>query len=110
MISQIQTTEQINRAINTGEPVLIYFSGENCSVCKVLKPKIEQEVIKNFPKFKLYEVKTDISKELTSQFTVFSIPTVLIFFDRKEFKRYGRNMSIPLFIEELERPYNLMCE
>lgn len=110
MISQIQTTEQINSVINTGEPVLIYFSGENCSVCKVLKPKIEQEVIKNFPKFKLYEVKTDIYKELTSQFTVFSIPTVLIFFDRKEFKRYGRNISIPLFIEELERPYNLMCE
>lgn len=110
MISQIQTTVQINNAINTGEPVLIYFSGENCSVCHVLKPKIEQEVIRNFPKFKLYEVKTDIYKELTSQFTVFSIPTVLIFFDRKEFKRYGRNMSIPLFIEELERPYNLMCE
>jgi thioredoxin 1 len=110
MISQIQTIEQINSVINTGEPVLIYFSGENCSVCKVLKPKIEQEVIKNFPKFKLYEVKTDIYKELTSQFTVFSIPTVLIFFDRKEFKRYGRNISIPLFIEELERPYNLMCE
>ena len=92
MISQIQTTEQINSEINTGEPVLIYFSGENCSVCKVLKPKIEQEVLKNFPKFKLYEVKTDIYKELTSQFTVFSIPTVLIFFDRKEFKRYGRNI------------------
>lgn len=110
MISQIQTIEQINSVINTGEPVLIYFSGENCSVCKVLKPKIEQEVIKNFPKFKLYEVKTDIYKELTSQFTVFSIPTVLIFFDRKEFKRYGRNISIPLFIEELERPYNLMRE
>lgn len=110
MISQIQTIEQINSVINTGEPVLIYFSGENCSVCKVLKPKIEQEVIKNFPKFKLYEVETDIYKELTSQFTVFSIPTVLIFFDRKEFKRYGRNISIPLFIEELERPYNLMCE
>ena len=110
MISQIQTIEQINSVINTGEPVLIYFSGENCSVCKVLKPKIEQEVIKNFPKFKLYEVKTDIYKELTSQFTVFSIPTVLIFLDRKEFKRYGRNISIPLFIEELERPYNLICE
>ena len=110
MISQIQTTEQINSVINTGEPVLIYFSGENCSVCKVLKPKIEQEVIKNFPKFKLYEVKTDIYKELTSQFTVFSIPTTIIFFDKKEFKRYGRNMSIPLFLEEIQRPYNLMCE
>ena len=110
MISQIQTIEQINSVINTGEPVLIYFSGENCSVCKVLKPKIEQEVIKNFPKFKLYEVKTDIYKELTSQFTVFSIPTTIIYFEKKEFKRYGRNMSIPLFLDEIKRHYELMCE
>ena len=90
--------------------MLVYFSGENCSVCKVLKPKIEEEVLKQFPKFKLFEVKTDLNKEITSHFTVFSIPTTLIFFDSKEFKRVGRNMSEALFIEELKRPYHLMCE
>jgi thioredoxin 1 len=106
----IQKLEQIQNSINTSNPILVYFSGENCSVCKVLKPKIEEEIIKNFPKFELFEVKTDLDKEITSHFTVFSIPTTLIFFDKKEFKRYGRNMSIALFIEELKRPYNLMCE
>ena len=59
---------------------------------------------------KLLEVKTDESLELTAQFMVFSIPTTIIYFDEKEFKRYGRNMSVPLFIEELKRPYNLMSE
>lgn len=107
---EITSKEQLEKEISENDAILLYFSGENCSVCKVLKPKIEEEVLKNFPEFRLYEIKTDIYKELTSQFTVFSIPTVLIFFDRKEFKRYGRNISIPLFIEELERPYNLMCE
>jgi thioredoxin-like negative regulator of GroEL len=107
---QATNLQQIQNSINTGEPVLIYFSGENCSVCKVLKPKIEEEVSQNFPKFTLFEVKTDLYKELTSHFTVFSIPTTLIFFDTKEFKRVGRNMSVSLFIEELKRPYNLMCE
>ena len=106
----VQKLQQIQNSIDTGEPVLVYFSGENCSVCKVLKPKIEEEVSKNFPKFQLYEVKTDLDKEITSHFTVFSIPTTLIFFDKKEFNRYGRNMSVALFIEELKRPYNLMCE
>ena len=101
---------QIQNSINTGEPVLIYFSGENCSVCKVLKPKIEQSVKKEFSRFVMYEVKTDLYKELTSHFTVFSIPTILVFFDTKEFRRYGRNISISLFIEELKRPYTLMCE
>ncbi|MDX9960200.1 MAG: thioredoxin family protein [Aliarcobacter sp.] len=106
----IDNLQQLLNNINTGEPVLVYFSGENCSVCKVLKPKIEEEVLKQFPKFKLFEVKTDLNKEITSHFTVFSIPTTLIFFDTKEFQRVGRNMSVALFIEELKRPYNLMCE
>ena len=106
----VHNLQQIQNSIDTGEPILVYFSGENCSVCKVLKPKIEEEVSKNFPKFQLFEVKTDLDKEITSHFTVFSIPTTLIFFNTKEFKRYGRNMSVPLFIEELKRPYNLMSE
>ena len=109
-MKQIEKLDELQNRINTGNPVLVYFSGENCSVCKVLKPKIEEEVKKAFPKFELFEVKTDFDKELTAHFMIFSIPATLIFFDSKEFNRYGRNMSVPLFIEEIKRPYNLMCE
>ena len=109
-MTHITNQEQLQNSINTGNPVLIYFSGENCSVCKVLKPKIEEEIKKAFPKFELFEIKTDLDKEITAHFMIFSIPTTLIFFDKKEFKRYGRNMSVPLFIEEIKRPYDLMCE
>ena len=77
---------------------------------QIVKPKIEEEKKKAFPKFGLFEVKTDFDKELTAHFMIFSIPATLIFFDKKEFKRYGRNMSVPLFIEEIKRPYDLMCE
>lgn len=107
---QIQSQEELKQNIDSKEPILIYFSGENCSVCKVLKPKIEEEVKINFPKMKIFEVKTDESLELTAQFMIFSIPAIIVYFDAKEFKRYGRNMSISLFIEDLKRPYNLMCE
>ena len=109
-MKQVQNLQQLQNSINTGVPVLVYFSGENCSVCKVLKPKIEEEIKKNFPLFETYEVKTDIHKEITSHFTVFSIPTMLVFFDKKEFFRKGRNMSVPMFIEELKRPYDLMTK
>jgi thioredoxin 1 len=106
----VENLEILQNSINTGNPVLIYFSGENCSVCKVLKPKIDEEVKRNFPLFEIYEVKTDLHKEITSHFTVFSIPTMLVFFDKKEFFRRGRNMSVPMFMEELRRPYNLMMK
>ncbi len=100
--------EEIKNLINTGEPVLLYFSGENCSVCKVLKPKIDTEVSKQLPKFNLVEIKTDEQLELSREFSIFSIPTTIIYFDKKEFKRYGRNMSVQLFIDEIKRPYELM--
>ena len=107
---QIENLEELQNSISTGNPVLIYFSGKNCSICKVLKPKIEEEIRKKFPRFKLFEVKTDIYIELTAQYMIFSIPTTIIYFDKREFKRYGRNMSIPIFIEELKRPYTLISE
>ena len=109
-MKQIESLAELQNNINTGNPVLVYFLGENCSVCKVLRPKIEEEVKKSFSKFELFEVQTDLDKELTAHFMIFSIPTTLIFFDKKEFKRFGRNMSVPLFIEELKRPYYLMSE
>lgn len=96
--------------INTGQPVLIYFSGQNCSVCHALKPKIFQAVAKNFPKIEALEVQADIYKEIASHFTVFSIPTILLFLDKKEFKRVGRNISVNAFIQEIKRPYNLFCD
>ena len=107
---QIKNLEEIQNNINTGRPTLIYFSGENCGVCQVLKPKIEEEVKKNFPLFDIFEIKTDLHKEITSHFTVFSIPTTLVYFDKNEFFRKGRNMSVSLFIEELKRPYNLLTK
>lgn len=106
----LSTKHDINNSISTGEPVLIYFSGVNCSVCKVLKPKIEESISKNFPRIKQFEIKADLHKEIASNFSVFSIPTIIVFFDSKEFFRKGKNISIQQFIEELKRPYNLFID
>lgn len=102
---QVNNLDEILEIINTGNPVLIYFSGKNCSVCEVLKPKIETEVKLAYPNIKLLEVKTEANPTITSHFTVFSIPTMLLFLDTKEFKRVGRNISVQGFIQDIKRPY-----
>ena len=107
---QISTKSEIEDKISSGNPVLIYFSGENCSVCKVLKPKIQEQISKNFPKIEVFEIKADLYKEIASNFSVFSIPTILVFFDSKEFFRKSRNLSVSLFIDELKRPYTLFMD
>lgn len=106
-MQEVKTLDLLISKINTGDPVLIYFSSQTCSVCHILKPKIESIVHKEFPKMEILEVKADLYKQIASHFTVFSIPSILVFFDKKEFKRYGRNISIDLFVEEIKRVYKL---
>ncbi len=106
----ISTNSEVENIIKKEPAVLLYFSGESCSVCKVLKPKIEQELSRSFPKIRVYEIRADLSKELASKFSVFSIPTILVFFDSKEFFRFGRNISISKFVEDIKRPYDLFVE
>ena len=54
---QIENEKELKKVISENQAIILYFSGDNCSVCKVLKPKIETEVSKNFPKMKLFEIK-----------------------------------------------------
>ena len=46
--------------------------------------------------------------ELASYFNIFSSPTILVFFEGKEFKRYGRNISLDIFNSELKRLYEMV--
>ena len=55
-MTQIENEKELKKAISENQAIILYFSGDNCSVCKVLKPKIETEVSKNFPKMKLFEI------------------------------------------------------
>ena len=107
-MTQLSTLDELNDCIRTEKSVLIYFSSQNCSVCSVLKPKLEEELSNVFTQMKLYEVKADHHKEIASSFSVFSFPTLLVFLDGHEFFREGKNISIHQFIENLKRPYTLL--
>jgi thiol-disulfide isomerase/thioredoxin len=101
------TKEQLNVEIKTNEALMIYFSGIDCGVCEVLKPKVKELLDKNFPKIKQLYISANEYQESAASLNVFTIPTLLIFLDGKEFIRKSRNLSIIGLKEELKRPYDL---
>ncbi|MDF1574673.1 MAG: thioredoxin family protein [Bacteroidales bacterium] len=90
--------------------VLIYFSSEACSVCKVLRPKVKELLKKHFPRMTALYVDIEKSPVISGQFRVFTIPTILIYFDGKEQVRYSRNISMQQLEQSLSRPYQLVFE
>jgi thioredoxin-like negative regulator of GroEL len=98
----------LNNIIQDNKACLIYFSGENCGVCKALQPKIKDTFNKNYPLIKQYHLDIEEYKEFAISLNVFSMPTILVFLDGKEFIRKNRNMSVDGLIEDLKRPYRLL--
>ena len=100
--------DEINAIIENEEAALIYFSTPTCNVCKVLKPKVAELIQESFPKIMLYYVNIEEAPIISGQLRIFSIPTLLTYFDRKEFIRKSRNIGLRELEEELERPYGMM--
>ncbi len=100
----------MNHIIKDDLAVMIYFSGQGCGVCKVLQPKIKQAFDKYYPLIKQYYFDIEEYKEFAISHNVFSMPTVLVFLDGKEFIRKSRNMSVDGIVNDLKRPYSLLME
>lgn len=108
MFYEIQSTDEFLKLKNEQPVLLAYFSTEICNVCKVLKPKVSELVQKEFPRIKLVYIKSDKLPELAAQNQVFAAPTILIFFEGKEYIRKSRNIGINELQQEIERPYSLI--
>ena len=108
MRTDIQSIEEIENFINEKDAILLYFSTSTCNVCEVLKPKIEEEFKKNFPKIEQVFINATDAPQVAAHFQVFSTPTILIFLQSKEFARESRNVGISQLIEKVRRPYDIM--
>ena len=110
MYTTIDTLEAYNTAVAQQPAALFYFSHEQCNVCKVLKPKVEELIDENFPEVKLFYVDTVKTPEIAAQLSVFAVPTLTICFDGREFYRRSRNIGIDELGREISRPYSMIFE
>ena len=106
----IYNIQELQNKIDSEKGVLLYFSSDSCSVCKVLKPKVAELLHEKFPLMQSLYVDTEKSPVISGQFRVFTIPTILIFFEGKEQVRYSRNISMHQLEASLGRPYELVFE
>jgi thioredoxin 1 len=104
----INSVAEFENFIGSNEAVLIYFSHSECNVCKVLKPKVQEMIEKEFDKIKIAYCDTVLFPEIAAQRSIFAVPAILVFFDGREYIRKSRNIGIDELYSLIERPYNMM--
>ena len=102
---QATSIDQVLRYIKENKLTFVYISKENCGICHVIQPQV-QEMLKEFPAIKPIQVSADDIPEVASQFTVFTVPALLLFVEGKEVIREARFVVM----EELHRKFQRVVE
>ena len=109
-LETIDNLDLLNQTIQKQKGVVLYFSNEACSVCRVLKPRVRELVEEAYPQMHFYYIDTENSPLIAGQHRVFTIPTILIFFEGREHTRLSRNIGMHQLEEAISRPYRMVFE
>ena len=107
MITVNKLEEYLEMVQNT-TALLSYFSTSNCQVCKVLKPKVMNLLSEKFPEMKMAWIDIERSPVVAGQNSIFTAPTLLVYFNGRETLRKSRNISLIELEEEIGRSYSLL--
>lgn len=108
--NECETVEEIEELVNNLPAVLLYFYSDNCAPCLSLRPKVVELVCDRFPRIRIGFVNGEKDRSLTARFNVFAFPTLILFFEGKEYYRGSKYLAIPQLAEKINKPYLLLFE
>lgn len=103
--TQATSMDQVVQFINENSLAFVYISREDCGICHAVQPQV-QNMLKEFPAIRPIQVSADSIPEVASQFTVFSVPALLLFSEGKEVIREARFVVM----DELHKKFQQVSE
>lgn len=100
----LQSIDEVTQFIESNELAFLYISQENCSVCHALLPQVQTLLI-DYPKIKLAQVDAIKVPAVAGEFSVFTVPVLLLFIEGKEYIREARIVHLELLDKKINKIY-----
>ena len=106
-MKKVNTNEEIKKLIEDNIMAVVYFSGEKCGACGVIKEKVEK-ILERYHKIQCAEVNGEVYPDLAIGYGVFSVPVLLLYIENKEAIRVGRNIDLLELERNIKRYYDMV--
>lgn len=102
------TPEELKEKIAQTPGLVLYFKNDMCAPCMALRPKVEELVQLQFPKMEFLIVDTVEQPLLSSAYNVYANPTILVFFEGREYIRKSKYIGTSELEQEIDRLYRMV--
>jgi thioredoxin 1 len=92
-----------SEVLNAEKPVLVDFWAPWCGPCRLVSPVVESFGEKHSDRIAVAKVNTDENQQLAMRYSIFSIPTLIVFQDGREAARLVGYMPEEAMEERLSR-------
>ncbi len=92
-----------NEVIDSPVPVLVDFWAEWCGPCKQVAPVVEELAREYNGKLKVVKVDVDSSQDVSAQYRIFSIPTLMLFKGGQEVERVVGAVPKQMLVSRLQK-------
>lgn len=106
-MQKLNKIDDIKKLISNEKMVLLYFSTNDCGICTTLLPKIEKMLL-DYTEISNAHVSIDELPAVSSEFSIFTVPTVLLFAEGKEVIREARFISMDMLEDKIQKYYNII--
>lgn len=101
-MEEVHSLEAIKAKLEDEKLVLLYISRPNCSVCHALLPQVKG-VLKEFKSVSSIHADAEEIPEIAGEFSIFTVPVVIVFVEGKEMFRKARFVPIDELHSQISR-------
>jgi thioredoxin 1 len=102
-MARIVTDENFSEILNEGKPVVLDFWAEWCGPCRMVSPIIDELATEYEGRVIIGKIDVDENNEITTQFEIRTIPTVLFFKDQQIVDKHIGAAPKSTFVEKIEQ-------
>lgn len=106
-MEKFDTLKEITDFIESGRIRILYLSRPECGVCRAIKPKVI-DLIEQYSEIEGAYINMDKIPESAGQFSIFTIPGIIVYIDGKEMIREARYISIDDISSRIDRFYKII--
>lgn len=103
MFEVVDNIHELNQKVANSHLSFVYFGHPECSVCHGLKPQIDQKLKEFGNDVNFYEVNTFVVPEVAGDYSIMTVPVVLLFVEGKEYLRQARFVPIQPLYEQMKK-------